>query len=113
MLEDYAVVISRFHLRVAIAGSRVVGEIVLKVVDGGFYVDSVAVRPSVQDRGIGRLLLELAETQACRQGFKTGYLATHELMTENRGLYSRFGYVEYDHGVVNGYPRVFSRKEWP
>jgi hypothetical protein len=31
-------------------------------------------------------------------------------MTENRTLYGSMGYVEYDHRVVDGYPRVFLRK---
>ena len=60
--------------------------------------------------GVGRLLLELAESEAHRQGHASIYLATHELMTENRALYSRAGYVEYDSRVVSGYPRVFFRK---
>jgi GNAT superfamily N-acetyltransferase len=113
MIEDYADVISQFHVHVAQVASRVVAAIVLKVTDEGFYVDNVAVRPSVKGQGIGRLLLELAEAEACRQGFKTIHLATHELMTENRALYSRIGYVEYDHRIVNGYARVFLRKALP
>ena len=59
---------------------------------------------------IGRLLLDLAEAEAQRQGYSSLYLATHELMTENRALYSRAGYVEYDRRVVSGFPRVFFRK---
>ena len=31
-------------------------------------------------------------------------------MHENRALYARIGYLETDHRVVNGYPRVFMRK---
>ena len=31
-------------------------------------------------------------------------------MAENRALYVRIGYVQYDHRVVNGYPSVFMRK---
>jgi hypothetical protein len=34
-------------------------------------------------------------------------------MTENQALYSRIGYVVFDHRVVNGYPRVFMRKQLP
>jgi hypothetical protein len=34
-------------------------------------------------------------------------------MTENQVLYSRIGYVAFDHRVVNGYPRVFMRKQLP
>ena len=110
MLEDYAAVIQQFQVHVAVAKAKVVGAIVLKVTDNGFYVDNVSVRPVVKGQGVGRLLLELAEAEARRQGFTSVYLATHELMTENRALYSRIGYVECDHRVVNGYPRVFFRK---
>jgi ribosomal protein S18 acetylase RimI-like enzyme len=110
MLEDYAEVVNQFQAHVAVAGSKVVGAIVLKITDEGFYLDNVAVRPSVKGRGVGRLLLELADAEARRQGYKSIYLATHELMIENRALYARVGYVEYDRRVVNGYPRVFFRK---
>jgi len=30
----------------------------------GFYIDNVAVRPSVKGQGVGRALLQLAETEA-------------------------------------------------
>ena len=110
MLEDYFEVVRQFQVHVAVAGGKIVGAIVLKITDEGFYVDNVAVRPTVKGTGVGRLLLEVAEAEACHQAYKSIYLATHELMTENRALYSRAGYVEYDHRVVNGYPRVFFRK---
>ena len=110
MLEDYSEVIRQFQVHVAVAGGKIVGAIVLRITDEGFYVDNVAVRPTVKGTGVGRLLLEVAEAEARRQAYEAIYLATHELMTENRALYSRVGYVEYDHRVVNGYPRVFFRK---
>ena len=112
MLEDYAEVVSKFQVHVALQlqDGSVVGAIVLKRTDEGFYVDNVSVRPSVKGKGVGRRLLELAESEARRQGYDSIYLATHELMTENRALYARIGYVEYDRRVVNGFPRVFLRK---
>lgn len=113
MLEDYAEVIEQFQVHVAVASGKVIGAIVLKVTDEGFYVDNVAVRPRVKGTGIGRLLLEFAESEARRQGYQSIYLATHELMTENRALYSRIGYVEYDYRIVNDYARVFLRKALP
>jgi ribosomal protein S18 acetylase RimI-like enzyme len=82
----------------------------LKLTDEGFYVENVAVRPSVRGSGVGRRLLQLAEAEAVRQGFSSIYLATHVLMTENRELYERVGYVQYDQRIVGGYPRVFLRK---
>lgn len=113
MLEDYAEVIRQFQVHVAVAGANVLGAIVLKLTPEGFYLDNVAVRPAVKGQGIGRMLLKLAESEARRQGYGSIYLATHELMTENRALYARVGYVEYAHRVVNEYPRVFFRKPLP
>jgi GNAT superfamily N-acetyltransferase len=110
MLDDYAELIYRAQVHVAIAGGRVIGAMVLKITDDGFYLDNVAVRPSVKGKGVGRLLLALAEAEARRQGYKSICLATHELMTENRDLYARIGYVEYEHRIVCGYPRVLFRK---
>src|SRR6185436_9701544 len=63
MLDDYTEVIRQFQVHVAIAEAKVVGAIVLKVTDEGFYVDNVSVRPVVKGQGIGRLLLKLAETE--------------------------------------------------
>lgn len=110
MLEDFAETIKNFQVDVAVFNGQIVGTIVLKITDEGFYLDNVAVRPSAWGTGIGRQLLEYAETEARRQGYSSIYLATHELMTENRALYAGVGYVEYDQRVVNGYPRVFFRK---
>ena len=110
MLEDYVEVISQFIVHVATLDSRVVGSIVLKVTDEGFYIDNVAVRPSVKGHGVGRTLLQFAEAEARRRGYVSIYLATHELMTENRALYTKVGYKEYDRRVVSGFPRVFFRK---
>jgi GNAT superfamily N-acetyltransferase len=110
MLEDYALVIAESMVHVVEQAERIVGAIVLKTTEEGFYVDNVAVRPSARGTGVGRSLLEFAEAEAQRHGHLSIYLATHELMVENRALYARIGYVEYDHRVVNGYPRVFFRK---
>lgn len=111
MLEDYAAVIRTSTVQVAVdGGGRVVGAIVLKETDEGFYVDNVAVRPSAKGQGVGRLLLEFAEAEGRRRGYPSVALATHELMLENRALYARIGYVEYARRIVNGYPRVFLRK---
>lgn len=110
MLEDYARVVKDAMVHVAVEASRVVGSIVLMDTEEGLFVDNVAVRPSVKGKGIGRLLLQFAEAEAHRRGHRSISLATHELMVENRALYARSGYVEYDRRVVNGFPRVFFRK---
>ncbi len=77
MLDDYAEVIRQFQVHVAIQDNAIVGAIVLKITDEGFYLDNVSVRPSVKGGGVGRRLLELAESEARRQGYSSIYLATH------------------------------------
>lgn len=110
MLDDFEETIGTAQVHVVESDGLVVGVAVLMVTDEGFYLDNVAVRPSAKGSGVGRTLLELAEAEAKRQGYTSLYLATHELMHENRALYARIGYEEYAHRVINGYPRVFLRK---
>jgi ribosomal protein S18 acetylase RimI-like enzyme len=96
MTDDYADVVRRSSVTVAERSGEVVGLIVLGVDDEGFFVDNVAVDPSHQGGGVGRALLEHAETVARGEGFDSIYLYTHELMTENLAMYSRAGYEEYE-----------------
>ena len=49
----------------------------------------------------------------CKQGIQRGMkqsLYTNALMTENRALYARGGYVEYEQRVVQERDTVFMRK---
>jgi ribosomal protein S18 acetylase RimI-like enzyme len=64
MLEDYTEVVNQFQVHVAAMDSKVIGAIVLRITDEGFYIDNVAVRSSVKGRGVGRRLPELAEAEA-------------------------------------------------
>jgi ribosomal protein S18 acetylase RimI-like enzyme len=111
MTDDYAEVIA--NQRVTVAESHdatIVGVIVLTVDDEGFLVDNVAVDPRYRGKGLGRALLELAETEARRGGFDYICLYTHEKMTENLALYSRIGYVEYDRRSQGKFSLVYMRK---
>ena len=110
MLDDYAEVIRQHRVSVAELDGAVVGVLVLKITDEGFLLDNVAVDPRYHGQGVGRALLTLAEGEARDAGHQSIYLYTHERMAENRELYARIGYVEYDRRVENGYPRVYMRK---
>ena len=70
----------------------------------------IAIAPAHQGKGLGRCLLEYAESEARRQGFDSIYLYAQEIMTENLALYRRIGYVEYDRRVELGLHRVYLRK---
>jgi ribosomal protein S18 acetylase RimI-like enzyme len=110
MTDDYADVVRRNQVTVAERGGVLVGVIVLGVDDEGLFVDNVAVDPSQQGSGVGRALLEQAETVARREGFDSIYLYTHELMIENLALYARAGYVEYDRRLHGDACLVYLRK---
>ena len=110
MTDDYRKVIRDKRITVAETEAAIVGVIVLGVDDEGFFIDNVAVHPSHHGRGLGRTLLEFAESEARRAGFDSIYLYTHEKMTENIALYSRVGYEEYDRRPEEGFSLVYMRK---
>jgi ribosomal protein S18 acetylase RimI-like enzyme len=110
MLEDYAQVINERQVSVAERNGAIVGVLVLTRNENDFRLDNVAVEPSYQGLGIGRTLLELAESEARRQGLGSISLYTHENMVENQSLYARIGYVEYDRLAENGYARIYMWK---
>ncbi len=111
MRDDYAEVIrTRRSVTVAEEGGAIVGVLVLDVTDDGFLLETVGVVPAHWGKGIGRVLLELAESEARKAGFDSIYLYTHQMMTENQALYRKIGYTEYERRVDDGLPRVFMRK---
>ena len=110
MTQDYAKMIRDGRVTVAESGGKILGVLVLAVTLEGFLLENVAVDPSHRGKGLGRTLIEFAEAQARREGFKSIYLYTHEKMTENQALYSKAGYVAYDRRGEHGFPRIYMRK---
>jgi ribosomal protein S18 acetylase RimI-like enzyme len=110
MTEDYSQVIRDRRVTIAEDGGEVVGVVVTGPAEEGFLLDNVAVRPSYQGKGLGRVLLHHAESEARAAGFDSIYLYTHEKMTENQALYARLGYVEFGRRAEHGFARVFMRK---
>lgn len=110
MIDDYAEVVRTHRVIVAERRGRLVGLVVLAVGDEGFCIDNVAVDPSHQGIGVGKALLEHAESAARTADFDSIYLYTHERMVENLALYSRIGYVEYDRRLHGEARLVYLRK---
>ena len=110
MTDDYVEVIANRRVTVAESHGTIVGVIVLTVDDEGFLIDNVAVDPSHRGKGLGKALLEFAQSEARRAGFDSIYLYTHEKMTENLALYSKLGYVEYDRRSQGVFSLVYMRK---
>ena len=108
MLDDYAALI-RAH-QVWVTGEPVAGLIVLIPEADHLLLDNIAVDPSAQGTGLGRILMDFADTEARRRGYSELRLYTHEMMTENIALYSRIGWTETGRAEQNGFARVFFRK---
>jgi GNAT superfamily N-acetyltransferase len=110
MTDDYEQVIRNHYVTVAEREGTVEGVIVLRVADEGFLIDNVAVHPSRRGTGLGKRLLEFAESEALRAGFDSVYLYTHEKMTENISLYAKIGYLEYKRRSLGEFSLVYMRK---
>jgi GNAT superfamily N-acetyltransferase len=110
MLDDYASLIDQGQVHV-LEDIDVVGVLVLVPEPNTMLLDNIAIAPSAQGRGFGRLLLDFAEQEARRQGFGAIRLYTNALMTENLTLYLRHGYVETHRGQEKAFSRVYMAKQ--
>jgi ribosomal protein S18 acetylase RimI-like enzyme len=113
MLQDYAAVIRDELVTVAHAAEHVVGVLVLSHTSEGLRIENVAVHPTWQGFGVGKMLLLHAEQESRRLQCGDLYLYTNELMAENIALYAKNGYVEYARREEQGFSRVFMRKAIP
>lgn len=119
MLDDYSDVVARHQVWVVRAPDGadgpgpIDGVLVLIPEANEMLLDNIAVRPRAQGTGIGRLLLELADSEAARQGYAALRLYTHVSMTENITLYRRLGWQITGRGTQAGYERVFMHKAVP
>lgn len=91
---DYATEIAQHPVRVADDRGQIVGALVLYPRRDHMLLANVAVHPDHQGQGIGRALLDWAESTARAEGYREMRLFTHQGMPENVALYERLGWVE-------------------
>ena len=111
MLDDYTEIIERHHVHVAEMDDQIIGVLVLIRKDTHMLLDNIAVQPELQGRGVGTVLLDLAEQLTRSKGYSYIELYTHELMVENIELYGNKGYTEIARRLEKGYRRVYMRKD--
>jgi GNAT superfamily N-acetyltransferase len=93
------------HIFFAVEDGEVLGTVALIKEEGGFELAKMAVTPSAQGRGIGRLLGEAALNKAREEG------AHHVMLVSNRGLapamalYQKLGFKEVPLDADNLYLR--------
>jgi GNAT superfamily N-acetyltransferase len=78
------------------------------LVDNGNHlvVNNVAVAPALQGQGRGRALLEFAEAEALRRGFREVRLHTNAAMADNLVMYPKLGYTQVGRETRSGFNRV-------
>ncbi len=108
MDEDYAAAAERGE--VWVVGEPIAGALVLQDADDHLWLDVIAVDPGRQGEGIGGRLMAFAEDEARRRGHPSVRMLTHERMHENRALYAKLGYEEYESRGVDGDSLVYLRK---
>ncbi|MGI9424522.1 MAG: GNAT family N-acetyltransferase [Hyphomicrobiaceae bacterium] len=79
---------------VALAGDRIVGGLVLVIKEDQAVLANVAVDPIASGSGLGRALIDRAETETRQSGLNVLKLTTHAAIPENIGLYKHFGWRE-------------------
>jgi len=110
MVADFASSINEGTVSVAIFRQTLSGYIVFFPQDQHLQIDNVAVLPSFAGRGIGRQLLEHAETRARTLSLAAIELYTNAAMSENISMYAHLGYSETARKKEAGFHRVYFRK---
>jgi ribosomal protein S18 acetylase RimI-like enzyme len=110
MNADYARAVRDRQVWAAVQDGELSGFAVLITQPGYLELENIAVLPAAQGRGIGALLLNLAEDRARELGLAEIRLYTNQAMTENLGYYARHGYAETHRAEQDGFNRVFFRR---
>ncbi|MGI3185199.1 GNAT family N-acetyltransferase [Nioella aestuarii] len=91
--EGLDAVVAETPVIVAMTGPEISGAIVLRDGPDALQIENLAVHPDATGRGLGKRLLEEAETIARAKGFNLLRLATHRNLTENISLYRHLGWT--------------------
>lgn len=110
MVADFATQIERKQVWVAEHNNRFAGYIVFYPVADLMHLENVAVLNQYAGQGIGRQLIDYAESEARRLNLMAVELYTNLKMTENLAYYPKLGYTETDRREEFGFSRVFYRK---
>lgn len=110
MTADYAAALGHSRVWVLESGDAIVGVLVTEQRADHLLLETVAVAPSAQGTGGGRLLLDRAESDAVEVGLTEVRLYTNEAMTENLSYYPRHGYRETGRATGDGFRRVYFSK---
>ena len=92
MTADYEEAVRKHRFDLLHAGGTLVALIETIRQADHLLIENVAVSPSFQGRGLGRMLIAHAERMAAASGFGEIRLYTNKLFAENVRLYGKLGY---------------------
>ncbi|MFT5175304.1 MAG: ribosomal protein S18 acetylase RimI-like enzyme [Gammaproteobacteria bacterium] len=107
MVADFATAVRNGTVCVAGEGSQLAGYVVFYPQDDHLHLENIAVRSQFQGQGIGRQLLHHVEDAARQRGCVAVELYTNAKMFENLAMYPKFGYVQTERRIEDGFDRVF------
>ena len=110
MTVNYGEMVAQHPIWLLLQAEQPIGILVLTLEEEAMLIYSIAVRPEMQQRGYGRLLLRFAEQQALEAGFQQIRLYTNVLMPGNVDYYRRFGYTETMREAYKSSTRVHMTK---
>lgn len=111
MRADYDKAVAEHPFDLAVEDDRIVGMIETVLAEDHLWIENVCVAPDAQGRGIGRLLLELAERKAIEAGRAELRLLTNGAFAANVSLYKRQGYImDREEPFMNGMTVYMSKK---
>jgi predicted N-acetyltransferase YhbS len=88
---------------VACAGPAIAGCVLWQVQPRGLYLGRLAVDPHHRGRGIAPALVAAVEAQARHLALPRLLLSTRLVLTDNRRLFARLGFVETEQHAHPGY----------
>ena len=111
MIADYAKALAKHRFDLLYVDSTLVALIETIRCHDHLLIENVAVSPSFQGRGYGRLLMAHAETLAAALNFREIRLYTNKRFVENVQLYLRLGYRVDREEEMNGGIAVHMSKQ--
>ncbi len=109
MDADYSFEIKNYPTWVIESEKGLLGGLIMVFKDGRASIANIAINPKYQGQGIGRELMDFAESKAKEKNFFELHLTTHVLLEENLSLYQHLGWQE----LSRDENRVFMKKQLP
>ena len=88
---------------VAERNGRIVGCVMVKLMEGDLYLGRLSVVPEARGHGIARRLVEAVEDEARRRELAGVRLGVRIVLTENQRLFTALGYVEISREAHEGF----------